>query len=87
MVDTWPMRGYMTAVEQANMAKRNRAALPVRTDLYARAWRRVQKSPRLSKLEKIILAYEGDDHLRWVIRGRVSEIEAWAKQIREDSDG
>jgi hypothetical protein len=26
------------------------------------------------------------DHLRWVIRGRVGEIEAWAKQVEEDSD-
>jgi hypothetical protein len=26
------------------------------------------------------------DHLRWVIRGKVSEIVAWAEQIRRDSD-
>jgi hypothetical protein len=25
------------------------------------------------------------DHLRWVIRGKVSEIVAWAEQIRRDS--
>ena len=28
-----------------------------------------------------------EDHLRWVIRGKVGEIEAWAQQIKEDSDG
>jgi len=33
------------------------------------------------------LRAEGDDHLRWVIRGRVGEIEVWAKQMQEDSDG
>jgi hypothetical protein len=26
------------------------------------------------------------DHLRWVIRGKVSEIVAWAEQIRRDSE-
>jgi hypothetical protein len=36
-----------------------------------------------------ILLAEGwadEDHLRWVIRGKVSEIVAWAEQIRRDSD-
>jgi hypothetical protein len=37
----------------------------------------------------IIMAegYVSVDHLRWVIRGKVGEIESWAKQIKEDSDG
>jgi hypothetical protein len=89
MVDAWLVRGYKTAVEQANDAKLARIALPTRDDLYAKAWRRVQKSPRLRKYEDIILQDwpEGDDHLRWVIRGRVGEIVAWAEQIRRDSDG
>ena len=58
-------------------------------DLYRRARHRVERSPRLSKYEDIIFAdwSEGDDHLRWVISGKVSEIEEWAKQIKEDSDG
>lgn len=88
MVDAWLVRGYMTAVEEANAAKQRRTSLWTATDLYARAWRRVQKSPRLCKYAEIILADwpQGDDHLRWVIRGRVGEIEAWAQQIKEDSD-
>jgi hypothetical protein len=57
--------------------------------LYDAARRRVERSPQLRPYEEIIL---GDwspwpDHLRWVIRGRVSEIEGWAKKIKEDSDG
>ena len=61
----------------------------VSDDLYRRACRRVERSPRLSKYEDIIFAdwSEGDDHLRWVISGKVSEIEEWAMQIKEDSDG
>lgn len=56
--------------------------------LHARAVTRVERSPRLRKYRDIIFAdwSEGDDHLRWVIRGRVGEIEAWAQQIKEDSD-
>jgi hypothetical protein len=27
------------------------------------------------------------NHLRWVIRGKVAEIEVWARQIKEGSDG
>ena len=86
MVDAWLVRGYMTAAEQANAAKQRRNSLPTATDLYARAWRRVQKSPRLCKYSEIILAdwSEGDDHLRWVIRGSVGEIESWAKEIAND---
>jgi hypothetical protein len=57
--------------------------------LVTRARSRVSRSPRLRPYESIIF---GDwspwpDHLRWVIRGRVSEIESWAKKIKEDSDG
>lgn len=88
MVDAWLVRGYMTAVEQSNLAKLRRLTLPTRDDLHARAWRRVQKSPTLRQYEDIILYDwpEGDDHLRWVIRGKVGEIAAWAQQIREDSE-
>lgn len=61
----------------------------VSADLFDKAVVRVRRSPRLRKYDKIIFADwgEGDDHLRWVIRGRVGEIESWAKQIQEDSDG
>jgi hypothetical protein len=88
MVDAWLVRGYKTAVEQANDAKVARIALPTRSDLYAQARRRVQRSPRLRRYESILLADwpEGDDHLRCVIRWRVRELESWAKQIRRDSD-
>jgi hypothetical protein len=76
MADAWKVYGGMTEWERA--------------PLYADARQRVLKSRRLSKYMDIILSdgyATDDDHLRWVIRGRVSEIEAWAKQIREDSDG
>ena len=59
-------------------------------DLHKEAARRVDRSPRLSAYRPVIMSdgYASDeDHLRWVIRGRVGEIEAWAKQIQEDSDG
>ena len=59
-------------------------------DLYCRAGTRVACSPRLNKYYAIIMSdgYASDeDHLRWVIRGKVGEIESWAKQIKEDSDG
>ena len=86
MVDAWLVRGYMTAVEQANAAKQRRNSLPSADDVYAMAWRRVQKSPRLRKYSEIIFGDwpEGDDHLRWVINVRVSDIEAWAKVIARD---
>lgn len=58
--------------------------------LYADARQRVLGSRRLREHLEIILSdgYAADeDHLRWVIRGAVSEIESWAKQIeRESSD-
>ena len=82
--------GYMTAVERANAAKRARN-LPPTSEwgmLYDDARLRVERSPRMRKYQDIIL---GDwspwpDHLRWVIRGKVSEIVAWAEQIRRDDD-
>ena len=57
--------------------------------LYDKACDRVFRSPRLRKYSDIIFAdwSEGDDHLRWVIRGRVGEIEDWAQRIKEVSDG
>lgn len=58
-------------------------------DMWLDAERRVLRSPRLRRYVKIIMANgyaDSADHLRWVIRGRVGEIEAWAKQIQEDSD-
>lgn len=58
--------------------------------LHSDARHRVLHSRRLSPYLDIILSdgYASDeDHLRWVVRGRVGEIEAWAKQIKEDSDG
>lgn len=51
------------------------------SSLYVRAQRRVGKSPRLRRLASTLLsepALSDDDHLRWVIRGRVGEIEACA---------
>lgn len=72
------------------MPKIARHAIGGVTDaLYQKACSRVASSPRLSKYEAIIFAdwSEGDDHLRWVISGKVGEIEAWAQQIKEDSDG
>ncbi len=56
--------------------------------LFDRARARVDRSPRLRPYSDIIFAdwSPWPDHLRWVIRGRVGEIEAWAQQIKEDSD-
>lgn len=58
-----------------------------RSPLYYRACTRVACSPRLNKHYAIIMSdgYAADeDHLRWVIRGRVGEIEAWARRISDD---
>ena len=58
--------------------------------LHSAARHRVLHSRRLSPHLDIIMSdgYASDaDHLRWVIRGKVGEIEAWAKQLKEDSDG
>lgn len=56
---------------------------------FALCWKaqcRVERSPRLRKYREIIFSDwpEGDDHLRWVIRGRVGEIESWAREIAND---
>jgi hypothetical protein len=56
--------------------------------LFDRARSRVDRSPRLRPYSDIIF---GDwspwpEHLRWVVRGRVGEIAAWAEQIRRDSE-
>jgi hypothetical protein len=82
-------KGYMTAVERANAAKAARNTPPTcEWDmLFEQAQDRVRRSPRMRKYQDIIF---GDwspwpDHLRWVIRGKVSEIVAWAEQIRRDS--
>ena len=82
MIDRIP-----SAVEVANAAKIARLSLPVRDDWYAKAWRRVQGSPRLGKYEDIVLADYGggDDDYRWVAEAKVSEIVAWAETIRRDS--
>ena len=61
-----------------------------KSDRYYRAGTRVACSPRLNKYYAIIMSdgYASDeDHLLWVIRGKVGEIESWAKKIKEDSDG
>ena len=56
--------------------------------LYQRAVRRVDRSPRLSRYESVVFDDwpEGDDHLRWVVSARVSEIEAWAKGVRRECE-
>lgn len=76
MVAAWMVRGWMTDEEKATHAR------------YQRARSRVETSPRLRKYKSIILSvnYADDDHLRWVVDAKVGEIEAWAKQIKEDSD-
>jgi hypothetical protein len=74
MVDAWLVRGIPTESEM----------------LFDRARSRVERSPRLRPYADIILCDNWSpwfDHLRWVIRGRVGEIESWAKQIKEASDG
>lgn len=55
--------------------------------LYQRAVSRVARSPRLRKYDSIIFSdwSEGDDHLRWVIRGTVGEIESWAQSIAQQA--
>lgn len=73
MVDAWLVRGYQLPYELAT--------------LWAEANRRVLGSRRLREYLDIIMddAWGSDeDHLRWVARGRVGEIEAWAKGIRKD---
>jgi hypothetical protein len=76
VVDAWLVRGYQLPWEHA--------------PLWADANRRVLGSRRLRPYLDIIMSdgYGSDpDHLRWVISGKVGEIESWAQQIKEDSDG
>jgi hypothetical protein len=87
MVDAWLVRGYMTAVEQANAAKQRRNSLPSANDVYARALARVERSPRLRKYQSIIMTDYGGRHWYWVAYATVKEIEAWASQIKEDANG
>ena len=73
MAEAWMVRGYMLKSER----------------LYFDAARRVENSPRLRKYKHIIMSdgyADDEDHLRWVIKGKVGEIEAWAKQIAEDCE-
>lgn len=62
---------------------------PECSDLYARAKRRVLSSPRLHWYASVIMGdgyASNEDHLRWVLRGTVEEIEGWAWQIVHDTD-
>jgi hypothetical protein len=75
MTNAWLVRGYRLPYEHA--------------PLWSAANQRVLRSPKLREHMDIIMAdgYGNDeDHLRWVIRGKVSEIVAWAEQIRRDDD-
>jgi hypothetical protein len=57
--------------------------------LYADARQRVLSSRQLRSYLEIILSdgyADDEDHLRWVVEGKVSEIETWAKQIKGDTD-
>jgi hypothetical protein len=59
------------------------------TALYAEAKHRVLHSRRLRDYLDIIIGdgYADDaEHLRWVAKGKVSEVESWAKQIRSDAE-
>ena len=69
MVDAWLVRGIPQEWEM----------------LFDRARSRVDRSPRLRPYSDIIFADWSNwtDHLRWVIRGMVSEIESWAKEIAD----
>jgi hypothetical protein len=73
MTNAWLVRGYRLPYEHA--------------PLWSAANQRVLRSPKLREYMDIIMSdYASDeDHLRWVIRGKVSEIVAWAEQIRRDS--
>ena len=76
MVDAWLVRGYRLPYEHA--------------PLWSAANHRVLQSRRLRDYLDIIMSegYATDpNHLRWVIRGKVAEIEVWARQIKEGSDG
>ena len=64
------------------------ACSQMRDDLFDCAWRRVRHSKTLLQYWSIIMSdgYADADHLRWVCRGTVKEIAAWAEQIRRDSN-
>jgi hypothetical protein len=69
-------------------ASRGARPTPLAT-LYSNAKQRVMRSPRLRDYLSIIMddCWAGDeDHLRWVIRGKVGEIELWARQIKRGCD-
>ena len=71
MVDAWLVAGRRVEWPLAQM--------------YSDARHRVLRSPRLREYLSIIMddGWSGDeDHLRWVFRGRVGEIERWARQIK-----
>jgi hypothetical protein len=74
MAYAWQVYGGMTEWERA--------------PLYADARQRVLGLPKLSKYMDIIMSdyASEEDHLRWVIRGKVSEIVAWAETIRRDCE-
>jgi len=73
----------LSAVELANAAKLARIALPVRTDWYAKAHRRVMRSPRLRPLADAIMANYGEDHYRWAATALVRDILPWARKVAE----
>ena len=52
-----------------------------------KALARVERSPRLRKYKSIIMTDYGGRHWHWVAYATVREIESWAQQIKEDSDG
>lgn len=57
--------------------------------LYEEARHRVLHSRKLRDYLDIILSdgYADDvEHLEWAAKGKVAEVEAWAKQIRSDSE-
>ena len=74
MVDAWLVRGYSLPYEHA--------------PLWAQANSRVLRSRVLRPYLDIIMGdyANQEDHLRWVIRGKVGEIAAWAQQIKEDCE-
>ena len=57
--------------------------------LYGEANRRVMRSPRMSEYRDLIMsdAYADDEeHLRWVIKAKVSDIVSWAMDARAQED-
>ena len=60
----------------------------LRYRLFSEADRRVARTPRLRKLRDIIFADwdNVNEHLEWVRTAKVSEICAWAEQIKNDRE-